>query len=333
MKRITFTLLVFSVFHIAYSQVGVGTTNPQAILHIDGKSDNAPSGVPAVSEQANDVVVTSDGRVGIGTVAPNSAITIKGNGSQSSSSKITFDGNNLASGNNQEIQYINLNNQYNLGMDATSNGYYLFHSGLNGATSGGMLYKIVPKTGSGSRSEMTYQMDLMPDGDYSGAYNLGSTARRWKAFLNQTNIGRHIDSGPALVVNSWADSNTKRYIAEFMGTDAKNNSSNNQRGILIGINDTDTDYYGEIMFHSRSSVTNGNYLSMNLNSDPTKGVNVTPNGNTGVGTINPTVRLEVNGSIKIGDSAVTTPTEGTIRYNSTTKKFQGYDGTNWVDFN
>ena len=43
----------------------------------------------------------------------------------------------------------------------------------------------------------------------------------------------------------------------------------------------------------------------------------------------PEQALDVNGKIKVGDDA-TTPTEGTVRYNSATKTFEGYDGTEWV---
>jgi hypothetical protein len=52
-------------------------------------------------------------------------------------------------------------------------------------------------------------------------------------------------------------------------------------------------------------------------------------GNTGFGTTNPKQKVHINGKIEIGDDA-TAPTEGTIRYNSTSKTFEGYDGTKWI---
>ncbi|NNF32504.1 MAG: hypothetical protein HKN68_00235 [Saprospiraceae bacterium] len=52
-------------------------------------------------------------------------------------------------------------------------------------------------------------------------------------------------------------------------------------------------------------------------------------GETGFGTTNPSQKVDVNGKIKIGDDAKA-PTEGTIRYNSTSKSFEGYDGTKWI---
>ncbi len=53
------------------------------------------------------------------------------------------------------------------------------------------------------------------------------------------------------------------------------------------------------------------------------------NGKLGVGTSIPLQKLDVNGKIKLGDDAET-PTEGTIRWNSTTKDFEGYTGNAWV---
>ena len=49
-----------------------------------------------------------------------------------------------------------------------------------------------------------------------------------------------------------------------------------------------------------------------------------------------TAAVDVNGYVKVGSSdtvADTTPTAGLIRFNSTTNKFQGYDGSAWVDLN
>lgn len=58
---------------------------------------------------------------------------------------------------------------------------------------------------------------------------------------------------------------------------------------------------------------------------------VKDNGNVGIGTIAPTEKLEVAGAIKIGDTTTVAPSAGTIRFNTTTNKFQGYDGTVWQD--
>ncbi|KPH12470.1 hypothetical protein [Chryseobacterium sp. ERMR1:04] len=70
-------LAVLSVSTIAYAQVGISTSNPQATFHVDGAKDNAATGTPTAAQQANDVVVTSQGRLGVGTITPANALHVK----------------------------------------------------------------------------------------------------------------------------------------------------------------------------------------------------------------------------------------------------------------
>lgn len=72
MKKIIFLITIIS-FAFVHSQVGINTTNPQGIFHVDGAKDNATNGIPTATQQANDFVVTSNGSVGIGTNSPNSS--------------------------------------------------------------------------------------------------------------------------------------------------------------------------------------------------------------------------------------------------------------------
>ena len=55
----------------------------------------------------------------------------------------------------------------------------------------------------------------------------------------------------------------------------------------------------------------------------------------GVGTYTPQAKLDINGDIRVGGTTAScsAANEGAIRYESSSKKFQGCDGSNWVPLN
>lgn len=59
--------------------VGIQTKNPQSIFHIDAAKDNAATGTPSAAQLANDVIVSSNGSVGIG-VTPTSKLDVDAQG-------------------------------------------------------------------------------------------------------------------------------------------------------------------------------------------------------------------------------------------------------------
>ncbi|WP_426481076.1 hypothetical protein [Chryseobacterium sp. R2ACT005] len=68
MKKTVLAITLFPAFVLG--QVGINTQNPKAIFHIDGSKDNPSSGTLSALQQKNDVVVTSAGQIGIGTILP-----------------------------------------------------------------------------------------------------------------------------------------------------------------------------------------------------------------------------------------------------------------------
>ncbi|WP_419494136.1 hypothetical protein [Chryseobacterium bernardetii] len=76
-KKILFILFVYLLGYAKFNaQIGVNTSNPQGIFHIDGAKDNAITGVPTPGQQSNDVTVSSSGNVGIGTVTPSAKLEV-----------------------------------------------------------------------------------------------------------------------------------------------------------------------------------------------------------------------------------------------------------------
>ncbi len=77
-----------------------------------------------------------------------------------------------------------------------------------------------------------------------------------------------------------------------------------------------------------SRIYSSNRMQLGVDSSTT--MTLDKDGETGFGTTNPSQKVDINGKLKIGNDA-TAPSEGTIRYDSESKTFQGYDGTKWIN--
>ncbi|PIF43549.1 hypothetical protein CLU96_0458 [Chryseobacterium sp. 52] len=71
MKKKYLLIILGLSFNAAFAQVGINTPNPRGILHTDGQKDNPVSGSSfTLTQQSNDVLITSAGRIGAGTHSP-----------------------------------------------------------------------------------------------------------------------------------------------------------------------------------------------------------------------------------------------------------------------
>lgn len=69
-----------------------------------------------------------------------------------------------------------------------------------------------------------------------------------------------------------------------------------------------------------------------LYTNTTAKLTIETGGNVGIGITNPNARLDVAGEVKIGNTSAscTSTTEGSLRYNSTSKQMEFCNGTNWA---
>jgi hypothetical protein len=74
---------------LAFSQTGIGTSNPLGMLHVDGAKDNPATGSPSAAQMANDFTVTPTGNVGVGTIAPTSKLEVNSGAPNTSGLKLT----------------------------------------------------------------------------------------------------------------------------------------------------------------------------------------------------------------------------------------------------
>lgn len=82
MEKKLFLVAFIPLSALFNAQVGINTENPQRLFHLDGKSStsttNPPIGLPSVAQQIDDVVITNEGRMGIGTISPSEKLEVNG---------------------------------------------------------------------------------------------------------------------------------------------------------------------------------------------------------------------------------------------------------------
>lgn len=79
-KSLLFIVVLIGSNHTMNAQVGLNTPNPKAMFHLDGKKNNETSGNVSPANQADDVVMTANGYVGIGNNTPATSLDIKTTG-------------------------------------------------------------------------------------------------------------------------------------------------------------------------------------------------------------------------------------------------------------
>ena len=74
MKKILLFLNSIIISTVSFAQngrVGIGTSDPQQVLHVDAAKNNSTT-----TNRLDDVVITSNGQMGIGTIAPSKKLEI-----------------------------------------------------------------------------------------------------------------------------------------------------------------------------------------------------------------------------------------------------------------
>ena len=177
-----------------------------------------------------------------------------------------------------------------------------------------------------------YQTMYSNWGDVSGSNNiaLGHNAlySNWNGYTGSNNIGIGEN---ALYNGSGNTGDMNIAIGYYAGYTLANGNGNVFLGNSFLGSDTaglfdNVVAIGHGISPSSSTPDNVILLGSNDNSNPTK---------IGVGTYNPQAKLDVNGGVRVGEdnNPCTYDNRGTIRFDNGTYKFQGCDGSNWVNLN
>lgn len=91
-------MAVFAIGIPIYAQVGINIQNPLGVFHVDPKANTSSTS----GTDNDDVIVKTDGKVGLGTVNPNKTLDVRGkfklvDGTQSDGKFLTSDINGFAS--------------------------------------------------------------------------------------------------------------------------------------------------------------------------------------------------------------------------------------------
>lgn len=183
---LTINIILFAASSL-HAQVGINTDNPQQLLHVDGKKDNPTTGSPSADQQKDDVVITEEGRLGIGTIAPTESLDVDGRArirntdylESSAIARLYVDENGLVGKANilpepQKAVYFSSDKQYNLGKFdkyipsrdwSNPNLYYYLPIVLEDAKYNTLGVTYSPATGSG-RNFLPAAIRIPEDGIY-----------------------------------------------------------------------------------------------------------------------------------------------------------------------
>lgn len=332
-----------------FDDVGIGISNPEVALHVKGSpairvgSQTGPgegtffcstlNGLSTLNIVGKDllrlgtgtefgsanssfaITITDDNKVGIGTSFPDESLDVNGNVEISQdlqvNSQIFISNNGLLESSTGRMELYGKSSLI-LGTNST----------LDAATANDIVYITSnDRVGIGVSSP---SQDL----DVDGAIEIGTTTSNTTGAIryNGTNFQGHSngvwknldEAGSAPV---WSQSGVNALYST--GQVGIGTSSPNSR-LHVDAN------VGEDIFRLQSAGSTKFFVSSNFGTaigafqtPPSAGLYV--HGNTGIGTVNPLEKLDVNGAIRIGTTTGTI--SGTIRYNGT--NFQGRHNGVW----
>jgi hypothetical protein len=133
--KLLYIILVLGFSLSGFSQVGINTQVPQGILHIDPQSDTS-----GINNVGDDIIVTQDGNIGLGTIAPATKLHIVSNivgkgfalqdGTQNNNYILVSDNDGNASWVESEVSQFSVIPQVTSGAISFTGNTYTYDPGL-----------------------------------------------------------------------------------------------------------------------------------------------------------------------------------------------------------
>ncbi|MDK7374321.1 hypothetical protein QP519_02005 [Weeksella virosa] len=174
---LTINIILFAASSL-HAQVGINTDNPQQLLHVDGKKDNPTTGSPSADQQKDDVVITEEGRLGIGTIAPTESLDVDGRArirntdylESSAIARLYVDENGLVGRSSRNIKaaYLGSNKKYNPGNfeDYKHNNHYYLPVTLDDVKVNTLGVTYVPESTTPEGVKKPASIQIHEDGYY-----------------------------------------------------------------------------------------------------------------------------------------------------------------------
>ena len=286
-----------------------GTTRKQLATLSDGVTARAST---------TNVFIEDTGNVGIGVAGASEKLTVKG--------KVKIDDSNILLSNDTGRFAVD-GLRFAPALSSNTNAVVTLMPGGTNIVSNIRLY-------NGSDAANVGSLNLTTNGStgnlFSATFGTGTAVKTFAISNLSTSIITGNNGATANILNI--------QTAENAATNAGDYYAGISFGSAVGANaagsQPSTAFIKAMDFRAGlTSYSDGGLAFGTLNATdaaPTVKMVIDDNGKVGIGTTAPTTKLEVAGSIKVGNDG-DTATNGTIRYNSTTNKFQGYANGAWVD--
>jgi len=215
----------------------------------------------------------------------------------------------------------------------TASGYRALYSNTTGGSNTTNGYESLYSNTDGIDNVANGNLALYSNVHGVQNTSIGSNTLYWNTGSDNTATGY-----TALFWNTTSSHNTATGYQALIATTGGFNTALGSSAGITNATGTDNTFVGYSADASVNSLTNATAIGANATVSQSNAVILGNAADVGIRTSTPRAELDVNSTgaiiVPVGTTAQRpTPVQGMIRYNTTTSKFEGYDGAAWQNLN